>query len=203
MLSQRGDGGMMVTLSGHADNRAGWVESDGSLTFSAAELDNTDGTLQAAGHGNLTLNIQGDITNSRGKLLASGAVSLTARQLDSQSGLVSARGGDATLSLSQALNNAGGRIEARYAVDTRSQVLSNVVGTVLGKWVSIDTRQGQLFNTDGSIVADGRLQINSGGLDNAGGRLQAGDYLRLDTHGQALSNTRTASAGILSGALCR
>ncbi|MGR3863914.1 hemagglutinin repeat-containing protein, partial [Edwardsiella anguillarum] len=199
LLSQRGDGGMMVTLSGHADNRAGWVESDGSLTFSAAELDNTDGTLQAAGHGNLTLNIQGDITNSRGKLLASGAVSLTARQLDSQSGLVSARGGDATLSLSQALNNAGGRIEARYAVDTRSQVLSNVVGTVLGKWVSIDTRQGQLFNTGGSIVADGRLQINSGGLDNAGGRLQAGDYLRLDTHGQALSNTRTASAGILSG----
>ncbi|EMD2852734.1 TPA: hypothetical protein O7X93_003900 [Salmonella enterica] len=48
-------------------------------------------------------------------------------------------------------------------------------------------------------MTEGPLQIASGVLDNTGGRLQSGGGLRLDTHGQALNNTGTASAGILSG----
>ncbi|EGM0865561.1 hemagglutinin repeat-containing protein [Salmonella enterica] len=199
LLSQRGDGDMTLTLRDSLNNHSGRTESGGNLTFSAADLDNTDGTLLAANRGNLALNTTGDITNTRGNLLAGGAVSLTASQLDSQEGLISATGGEANLSLSQDMNNAGGRIEARDAVDVHSQSLNNAAGTVLGQRVSVDTRQGRLANTDGRIVTEGPLQIASGVLDNTGGRLQSGGSLQLDTHGQALNNTGTASAGILSG----
>ncbi|EJI2013126.1 hemagglutinin repeat-containing protein [Salmonella enterica] len=199
LLSQRGDGDMTLTLRDSLNNHSGRTESGGNLTFSAADLDNTGGTLLAANRGNLALNTTGDITNTRGKLLAGGAVSLTASQLDSQEGLISATGGEANLSLSQDMNNAGGRIEARDAVDVHSQSLNNAAGTVLGQRVSVDTRQGRLANTDGRIVTEGPLQIASGVLDNTGGRLQSRGNLQLDTHGQALNNTGTASAGILSG----
>ncbi|EDG0478263.1 filamentous hemagglutinin N-terminal domain-containing protein, partial [Salmonella enterica subsp. enterica serovar Newport] len=199
LLSQRGDGDMTLTLRDSLNNHSGRTESGGNLTFSAADLDNTGGTLLAANRGNLALNTTGAITNTRGKLLAGGAVNLTANQLDTQGGLISATDGEATLSLSQDLNNAGGRIEAKNAVDTRSQSLNNAAGTVLGQRVSIDTQQGRLANADGSVVAEGRLHITSGAFDNTGGRLQSGGDLRLDTHGQSLTNTRTASAGILSG----
>ncbi|WP_404851695.1 hemagglutinin repeat-containing protein (plasmid) [Enterobacter asburiae] len=199
LLSQRGDGDMTLTLRDSLNNHGGQAESGGNLTFSAAGLDNTGGTLLAAGRGNLKLNTTGDITNTRGRLLAGGAVGLAARQLESQGGVISATGAEATLTLSQGLNNAGGRIEAREAVETRSQSLNNAAGTVLGQRVSVDTRQGRLTNTSGRIVAEGRLQMASGVLDNTGGRLQSGGDLHLDTHGQALNNTGTASAGILSG----
>lgn len=199
LLSQRGDGDMTLTLRDSLNNHSGRTESGGNLTFSAADLDNTGGTLLAANRGNLALNTTGDITNTRGKLLAGGAVKLTANQLDTQGGLISATGGEATLSLRQDMNNAGGRIEAREALDVRSQSLNNAAGTVLGQRVSVDTRQGRLANTDGRIVAEGHLQIASGALDNTGGRLQSGGGLRLDTHGQSLNNTGTAAAGILSG----
>ena len=199
LLSQRGDGDMTLTLRDSLNNHGGRAESGGNLTFSAAGLDNTGGTLLAAGRGNLKLNTTGDITNTRGRLLAGGAVGLAARQLESQGGVISATGAEATLTLSQGLNNAGGRIEAREAVETRSQSLNNAAGTVLGQRVSVDTRQGRLTNTSGRIVAEGRLQMASGVLDNTGGRLQSGGDLHLDTQGQALNNTGTASAGILSG----
>ena len=199
LLSQRGDGDMTLTLRDSLNNHAGRAESGGNLTLSATGLDNTGGTLLAANRGNLNLNTTGDITSTRGRLLAGGAVNLTANQLDTQGGLISATGGDATLSLSQGLNNAGGRIEAKNAVETRSQSLNNAAGTLLGQRVSVDTRQGQLTNTGGRIVAEGPLQMASGVLDNTGGRLQAGGDLHLNTHGQILTNTRTTSAGILSG----
>ncbi|EFE7253722.1 hemagglutinin repeat-containing protein [Escherichia coli] len=199
LLSQRGDGDMTLTLRDSLNNHAGRAESGGNLTLSATGLDNTGGTLLAANRGNLNLNTTGDITSTRGRLLAGGAVNLTANQLDTQGGLISATGGDATLSLSQGLNNAGGRIEAKNAVETRSQSLNNAAGTLLGQRVSVDTRQGQLTNTGGRIVAEGPLQMASGVLDNTGGRLQSGGDLHLNTHGQILTNTRTTSAGILSG----
>lgn len=203
LLSQRGDGDgdgdMTLTLRDSLNNHGGRTESGGNLTFSAAGLDNTGGTLLAAGRGNLNLNTTGDITNIQGRLLAGGAVGLAARQLDNKGGLISATGGEANLSLSQYLNNAGGRIEARDAVDVHSQAFNNAAGTVLGQRVSVDTRRGSLTNTGGRIVAEGPLQMASGVLDNTGGRLQSGGNLQLDTHGQALNNTGTASAGILSG----
>lgn len=199
LLSQRGDGDMTLTLRDSLNNHSGRTESGGSLMFSAVALDNTGGSLLAAGHGNLSLNTTGVITNTQGKLLAGSAVRLTASQLDNQGGLISATGGDAALSLNLSLNNSGGRIEAKNAVDTRSQSLNNAAGTLLGQRVSVDTRQGQLTNTNGRIVAEGPLQMASGALDNTGGRLQSGGNLQLDTHGQALTNTGTTSAGILSG----
>ncbi|WPU21310.1 hemagglutinin repeat-containing protein [Cedecea neteri] len=199
LLLQRGDGDMTLTLRDSLNNHGGRTESGGNLTLSATGLDNTEGTLLAANRGNLNMNTTGAITNTQGNLLAGGAVHLTASQLDSQGGLISATGGDAVLSLNLSLNNSGGRIEAKNAVDTRSQSLNNAAGTMLGQRVSVDTRQGQLTNTNGRIVAEGSLQMASGALDNTGGRLQSGGDLHLDTHGQALTNTGTSSAGILSG----
>ncbi|EMD2852735.1 TPA: hypothetical protein O7X93_003899 [Salmonella enterica] len=133
LLSQRGDGDMTLTLRDSLNNHAGRAESGGNLTLSATGLDNTGGTLLAAGRGNLILNTTGDITSTRGRLLAGGAVNLSANQLDTQEGLISATGAEATLTVSQGLNNAGGRIEAREAVDVHSQSLNNAAGTVLGQ----------------------------------------------------------------------
>lgn len=86
-------------------------------------------------------------------------------------------------------------------IDTQGQRLINIhsshAGILCGGRLTFTA--GDIDNWAGLISAVGECRVNSGALLNAGGRLQSGDHLQLDTHGRQLNNAYSRNAGILSG----
>ncbi|EPD6701356.1 hemagglutinin repeat-containing protein [Cronobacter dublinensis] len=200
IMQQQGGEAMTLDVAAGLNNHQGRLESNGDLQLHAGALDNSAGTLLAAGAASQRLNVAGALDNSDGNILAARAVALEAQTLQNQRGHLAATGGDMTLQIADELGNQGGRIEAQDALTSQSGAFNNDGGTLLGDAVTLDTRQQALSNAGGKLVADGALDLNSGRFDNTGGLAQAGDALRADTHGQALVNAATAQGGLLSGA---
>ncbi|EOY5376116.1 hemagglutinin repeat-containing protein [Cronobacter dublinensis] len=200
IMQQQGGEAMTLDVAAGLNNHQGRLESNGDLQLHAGALDNSAGTLLAAGAASQRLNVAGALDNSDGNILAARAVALEAQTLQNQRGHLAATGGDMTLQIADELGNQGGRIEAQDALTSQSGAFNNDGGTLLGDAVTLDTRQQALSNAGGKLVADGALDLNSGRFDNTGGLAQAGDALWADTHGQALVNAATAQGGLLSGA---
>ncbi|BBG29893.1 two-partner secretion domain-containing protein [Zymobacter palmae] len=195
-LISRGD---MVLKAGDVDSHHGRIGSFGNLTFTAANVMNDDGLLQA------------------GKTLA-----LTAEEVSSRAGTVMSRGGDAELS-THALDNTGGLIQSTggLSIDTHGQSLDNrstadrglvsqgavtlASGTLQndnGRIVGLDAlnmQAGDVANGHGVIEAARTVALDTASFTSPGGRVAAGDALSIDTHGHALTNTDSGDdAGIMA-----
>ncbi len=195
-LISRGD---MVLKAGEVDSHHGRIGSFGSLTFTAANVMNDDGLLQA------------------GKKLT-----LTAEEVSSKAGTVMSRGGDAELS-TQTLDNTGGLIQSAggLSIDTHGQSLDNrstadrglvsqgamtlasgVLQNDNGRIVGLDAlslQAGDVANGHGVIEAARTVALDTATLNSSAGRVAAGDALSIDTHGHALTNTDSGDdAGIMA-----
>ncbi|XUP34939.1 hypothetical protein WCN78_00070 [Xanthomonas axonopodis pv. vasculorum] len=166
----------------------------------AASVNNQAGTLHAAG-GVLQLDVDGVLDNRmQGVVSSAGRLGVEAGTLDNTAGSVVA-GTDLTVVTDTAIGNTNGTIQATNALHLEGAGLSNRAGNIIGGNVVVDTRAQQLDNTSGTIGSQvGTLDVRSGALNNAGGRLQSKAALLLQTNGQSITNTGSgANGGILAG----
>ncbi len=208
-VTQGGSGGMSVTASRSLDNSRGQISSNGALALNAGALVNTGGIISAQhditaqttsidnsqgkllAQNALTLNSTGDVINSAGQIGANEAVQFSSSSLrNDQQGHITS--GNGTLAISTgALNNQTGSISARQDTHISSLQLVNAGGQISAGTITIDTHQQSLSNALGRIASTaGRVDIQSGTLNNQGGVIQSSAALSVATGGQSLNNAQ-------------
>lgn len=205
---------LLIQRAGVLDNQGGQIASQGLLTLLVAGLDNSQrGTLAASdlltltstggvdnGEQGLIYSQHADVNlraaslaNAKGTLQAQGAVAIELDgDLDNQSGKVIAQGGALTLSGVNVDNRGGVLASLKSAFVARSTgVLRNGVDTLgqggILQALRLDLQTGQLDNRGGRIAAlDGDALIRANRLDNRAGGLSASGLLSVT--GQDLAN---------------
>ena len=96
------------------------------------------------------------------------------------------------LSVSDQLKNQGGTLKTQGDLTLYSHGMDNRQGHLLanGKLV-VDTGTGQLDTTNGVMLSNQSLSLNSGELINDGGLIQSNQNVAINTQGQSLSNKQT------------
>jgi filamentous hemagglutinin len=194
-LIQSGSGTMALDVRQTTDNRGGQIAANGDVKLNTARLDNRQGKVLAADAGSLTLTATGQADSREGVLAAAGNVAITAGQLDNAGGLISAGKGQAQLSSTGRLGNAGGQIAAAGDLNIAAAGLDTRQGVMSGDNVALSLETTTLNNQGGVIAAQRDLTVRSGGLNNDGGRLQSGQAMAIDTHGQALASRNSGESG--------
>lgn len=183
-LQSRGD----LTLDGigHIINAAGILTAHRALIIKGAPsdlLDNDGGTLQSGG----ALMLQGGwLTNRQsGWMLSRQVLTLDlAGSLDNQSGTMTGHG--LTWVRAASLHNHQGVINALDTLDmVFTGALDNGGGRIFSK-LSQALQARDIVNRQGWVGSLGGWSAVSGGFDNAEGRLQSNEILRLDA--QTLNN---------------
>jgi filamentous hemagglutinin len=190
-------GEILVTADGRLTN-TGSISSAGQTRISVTDGMVNTGTIYAKG--NLVVSTPAAIDNAQGTLAADGNVDIRSVGLDNTQGTIgSALGNVAVDTGNGTLGNRSGMIVAALDISLKANGLNNTDAAIAGRNVGIDT-QGETFdNTRGSLVADGMLDVQSGALKNSRGLIQAGGAMRIDTHGETLSNTLSGTAGGIVG----
>lgn len=176
------------------DNRGGKVLGD-EVKLDARTLDNSQGTVQATGHLEV---VGGDLLNRNGALLGETAT-LRGSTLDNGAGgRVIANSGTLAVTVTQALGNQGGRLQASTGdVQIEAGSVDNSAGTIVGKQVSVSAREGELNNRGGQLLGTG-LMLAGQTLDNRdGGQMLAGSAGLQLVAGQLLNQRGTLSASYL------
>lgn len=182
------------------DNGSGQIGANGALQLRADTLDNRTGLISAGD--TLGVAVAQTMANRGGTVLATHQTAVHAGTvLNGDNGAIASTDGGLQLSADGFLDNAGGAVQAAGDVTLDSAGLANAGGLIVGANTAIDTRQEALDNAGGTIAATtGTLSIDSGALNNDTGLLQAVGDMRVDTHGQTLTNTNGGnSGGIVSG----
>ncbi|MDR6960299.1 filamentous hemagglutinin [Pseudomonas brassicacearum] len=151
------------------DNQRGLIASSvgQSIIKISDQLDNTNGVLQAQS----LLDISADhVVNQGGKLVADHLKLTTERLNNSANGLISAELGNNELTVTQELNNQGGRIQASSALTLKTGSTNNTSGVLVAQQLTL-VSQGALNNQQGKISAD-QLAVSAQDVDNTEGLLQ-------------------------------
>lgn len=197
---------LLIQRAGLVDNQGGQIASQGVLTLLVAGLDNRQrGTLAASGL--LSLTSTGAVNNGDQGLIYSqqADVRLRAASLANAKGTVQAQGATA-IELAGDLDNQGGKLIAQQGaltlsgvnVDNRGGVLASLKDAFVARSTGV-LRNGADTLGQGGILQALRLDLQTGQLDNRGGRIAAldGDVLiranRLDNRAGGLS-----ASGLLS-----
>lgn len=102
-----------------------------------------------------------------------------------------ARHGDAKLDVANGINNQAGLIAAEQLLQMSNQALQNQLGYLQANTIDINTHNQRFDNTQGSLLAQQTLTLNSGQIDNLQGSIQSGSDMLIDTHGEQLNNTQS------------
>jgi len=214
-MLQFGDDAMSLTLRGGLDNQDGQIiAQNGGLSFSAAQVNNRQGTLAAAGaltgkstafdntdgliqtNAALTLDTQGQtLINQQGSelggIFSGGSLTLNSGELNNAQGII-ASGGDVSIDTQgQALNNQNGAIQAAGQAALRVSELDNRRGSIAGG--AIDVQATALLNQDGELLSPGDILIAAGLTDNTAGLMRSGGTLSVTA--QSLLNDATSGEG--------
>lgn len=174
--------------------------SAGQLTLAAYQQSNRGGELLQLGTGIASLTVTDRFDNTGGTVASNGGITLQASQLLNRDGLIQAAGeGGLSLGIAGHADNQNGRIRAAQRLELAATGITNRNGVLAGADIHLDSRQQQFDNGNGIVAARGTLDLDSGRLDNAAGTLQADGALRINTHGQTLSNTGSGSQGGILG----
>ncbi|WP_395607452.1 hemagglutinin repeat-containing protein [Pseudomonas sp. B22129] len=199
------------------DNSGGKLISEQALTLTVAQLlSNLNGEISAAGlkaqlgtldntHGllssstDLGLAVAGNLTNDNGEVSSAGADVVSAAILSNRGGRVL---GDSSLDLniSGALGNQGGTLGAGQRLQVKSASLDNSLSGSLVSDGSLSATVGGLFDNhgQGSVQANGALDIQSASLDNRAAAIRANQNLSLHTgqvdNRQGVINSKQAMA---------
>jgi filamentous hemagglutinin len=195
-----GTADLALTVGGLIDNSAaGELGAGGDTTLVAGTLNNGAGRITAVG--NLNATVSGAASNVAGTLAANGSTTITAASLNNTSGTIAAVNGDLSVTTSGATTNAGGTLQAGGNATLSNAGLDNTAGKVVGHALAIDTHSNTLTNTGGTLASTTTLTLDSGALNNDTGLIQSGGAMRVDTHGQALTNTHAAGHASGQGGL--
>ncbi|NWD75824.1 hemagglutinin repeat-containing protein [Pseudomonas gingeri] len=208
--------GSQISLSftGALNNRKGIIESDNSLSITAASLDNQTGQLHALGTSGKTLfQIGGFFDNRSGNLeIANSDLTLGAGSFMNQGGSV-LHVGNGTFDIATAnVLYAGGNLVTRGGLTltadswTNSGViqagrltlnigtLNQLAGAQLLASTSL-TGTGGNWNNDGLIASDGSVNLGLGGSYTGNGRLSSLGTLGLSAAQLSLGNTGSIAGG--------
>ena len=173
-LVETGTGKATLTMTGDVDNTQGTIQAAGAASLAAADVTNAAGRIVSLSSGGLTLDASGQITNTAGTT-AQGA----AGGLIGGNGNMTVQGASlansGTVTAAQTLNaTVGGLLDnsngamTGATVTTRASSMKNVHGTIDGSTVGLTI--AQLDNSGGRITAD-QLTVSSTDLINEGGTL--------------------------------
>ncbi|MCP2071064.1 UNVERIFIED_ORG: filamentous hemagglutinin [Pseudomonas lini] len=166
------------------NNAKGLISANG-LEVRAANLDNSGGNLGS--DADLSVNVDDTLTNLDGEISSAGLTRLNAMALANSNGQVL---GDSALNidLGGALDNRNGVLGSGKAVDIKAASLNNSDGGQLISDGALTARiSGLLDNQNqGQVLAKGALDLQTGSLDNRGGRLVGNDLLTV--HSDSLDN---------------
>ena len=169
--------GLNLTIAQALNNAQGLVSANG-LAVRAASLDNSSGTLSS--DADLSVNVDGTLTNLEGEVSSAGLTRLNAMTLNNRNGQVL---GDNALniSLGGALDNREGVLGSGKVVDIQASSLNNSnAGQVISDGSLSARISGLLDNqSQGEVIAKGALDLQTGSLDNRGGRLTGVDLLTV------------------------
>lgn len=202
-------GGMGLTLTTpamlintHSDSNSGII-SQGDLSISSGDVNNTGGLIQSAGDmsvntgtsvlinndsgnnggmfsgGRLTLTTA-MLNNHNGALTGRNDVSITAGSTDNRNGIMGSQSGGLSLSVND-MDNVGGLVQAQNDIH-------------------IDTHRQTLNNTGSRILSGGNITLESGELNNTRGLIRSLKDTLINTGTAALINQDSGSdGGILGG----
>lgn len=137
-----------------------------SLDLNQGQLNNQNGLINAP---LLMLKNLKDINNQGGEISSSQAFALDARNLDNSNGkLISNQG--LTLRVEQLLTSVKGLISAQ-TLDLHSAGLDNTGGLISSRGTLGITVDGQVVNQDGTLIADGNVQVSADSVDNRRGQI--------------------------------
>ncbi|SCW99140.1 MULTISPECIES: filamentous hemagglutinin N-terminal domain-containing protein [unclassified Pseudomonas] len=169
--------GLNLTIAQALNNAQGLVSANG-LAVRAASLDNSSGTLSS--DADLSVNVDATLTNLEGEVSSAGLTRLNAMTLNNRNGQVL---GDNALniSLGGALDNREGVLGSGKVVDIQAASLNNGnAGQVISDGSLSARISGLLDNqSQGEVTAKGALSLQTGSLDNRGGRLTGVDLLTV------------------------
>ncbi|WP_039054804.1 hemagglutinin repeat-containing protein [Enterobacter sp. Bisph1] len=175
-----------------SQNRAGSVE----LAATQGDVLTTKANVAAQ---QITVSTSGMLNNDGGTLSAD-KLSLTARQVSNRQGALQQTGEtELTLAHADGIDNRDGNIVANSKKLTLSGAkLDNQQGRIQANAVEINTAKQSVNNQQGVIAASNSVTLQSGGLNNDGGLVQAGTDIAADLHGGVLSNRNSGKNGIFS-----
>ncbi|MGX0891878.1 filamentous hemagglutinin [Pseudomonas sp. ADAK2 TE3594] len=207
--------GLQVDLSlrGALNNRLGIIESENTLTITAASLDNQTGQLRAlGGNGKTAFTIGGLFDNRNGTVeSANSNLSLGAGSLLNVGGNVLHVGTGIFDIATGQLGSAGGSFVTRGGLTltadgwTNSSVIqadrltvniNNLNQTANGQLLAVSqlSGSGSNWNNDGLIASDGNLKIDLGGTYSGSGRVSS-----LGTLGLSAAQLNLNAAGSIAG----
>ena len=161
------DKALTVSVSGF-DQQGGQLFSKTSLSLdlNQGQLNNQNGVINAP---LLMLKNLKNVNNQSGEISSAQAFTLLASTLDNSNGkLISSQG--LTLRVDQQLTSVKGLI-AGQTLDVRSALLDNTAGLISSRGTLGVTVDGQVVNQDGTLIADGNLQLSAASVDNRRGQI--------------------------------
>ncbi|WP_391528553.1 hemagglutinin repeat-containing protein [Photorhabdus akhurstii] len=195
-----GDGGKLLS-NGELDvqahnlqlNKKAVTTAD-KITITTDTLSHQSGVMQQQGKDRMSLTAN-MLNNQNGEIKGNGNLKIDAATLDNSKGKIAATGGSTELIIGKNIENVDGRIEAKTTLTTKSQALNNHQGSLLAQQIDSQTKGHKFTNTAGQVIAQEKLTLNSGELDNTSGLLQSGSDMIVNTHGQKLTNTKDTKNG--------
>jgi filamentous hemagglutinin len=183
-------GGVLASNGQRLNNQQGRLQGESLQIISSASLSNDDGKLIATG-GDTRLQ-SGHVSNTDGEMLAHGDLLLSGTSLNNDSGVLGAQVID--LTLSDALNNIGGLVEAAERLQLHAAELDNQHGELraLGdRGTSRIQLQRHFSNGDGLVeIGNASFSLSSASLNNS-----YGSILHLGEQGFALNVADMNDAG--------
>lgn len=175
---------------------SGGILSQGELTLNGGILDNTRGTLAASGTAGLTT---GDTDNTDGRILSDRTLSLLSDTVNNFRGLLQSAGMLTVDTRHHAFINTDsgktGGIIAGGDIHITGGRFDGDHGVLTGQNAGISTG-GETFSHRGGLLdVAGDLRLDTGQLDNHGGRIRTLGGLEANTHGQSLINTDSGTDG--------
>ncbi|ENO89831.1 hemagglutinin repeat-containing protein [Thauera linaloolentis] len=213
-----------LTLStGAVDNTNGTIGTAGTLALDAGTLSNRNGRITQAGSNLTAIAVAGQLDNRSGLIASAASLDLTAGGLDNRDGGQIITDGSLILNTTTgALHNDGGTLSAQDDLSVRSaDALGNAAGQIVagknldiatagaldntegriqaGNTLDVDTHGQALINRDtadnGGLLAQGKLTLATGELDNAGGTIGTGATLALNAATLSNHGGRITQAG--------
>lgn len=189
-------GGITVKANNiHAGGSAGLAANSGFIAKGAIVLD-ASGLIDAANSSvssgsNVVLNAGKGISVAGGAVSAMGSATLSGATIDNAGGAIAANGAVTLAAHDGGIDNGGGSILARGQLTLQTRTgLDRIAGKPVTAGGATD-----LNNKGGSIVGVGGAVINSGSIDNSGGKIASGDNLVLDLDN---SDFKGAKGSVLS-----
>ncbi|CAI1642369.1 Filamentous hemagglutinin [Serratia grimesii] len=185
--------GQTLTLNttGNVTNRGGEI-SAAVLTMNTESLDNTQGKV--IGQQRLDLHARQGLDNTQGLLGAGEVLTVrTAGELNNRRGTIQGNG-QTTVAARDIRNEAGKLLGGQQLALTSSGIVGNREGEISGESLTLTTQQ--MDNAQGKIIADQDLNLTAHRtLGNAGGWLEAGNALSVQTDGDWDNRAGTAQGG--------